>query len=73
MPKWLLDVEGTTIAERQLDAVDIVRSESPGAIASIRVVTGHAAAAIDDYLALRYPGRVSSLYNDRYADLNNWF
>ena len=72
-PKWLLEVGGRTIAERQLAAVELVRERAPEAIASTSVVTGHAAAAIERFLAGRDGGRVATLHNPDYAGINNWY
>jgi len=66
-PKWLLDVGGHVLAERQLSAL--------AGVASVRVVTGHAAAAVEAFLAARAgtgPG-ATTLHNPEYARLNNWY
>jgi choline kinase len=64
-PKWLLDVGGTTIAARQLAGIAAARAST------IRVVTGHAAGAIERFAAGRPDLRL--VHNPRYADRNNWF
>jgi choline kinase len=69
-PKWLLEVGGQTIADRQLAALDLL---PPGALRSVTVVTGHAAEAVVDVPV----GPVGSLlhnelfltYNNRYSVL----
>lgn len=72
-PKWLLEVGERTIAERQLEAIAQARQRAPGAIASIQVVTGHAAAEIERFLGDRSGENVSILHNVDYARLNNWY
>lgn len=67
-PKWLLEVGGEVLAERQLDAV----SRAGGHVASVRVVTGHAAEAIERFLAERSDG-ATTIHNVDYARLNNWY
>lgn len=67
-PKWLLPVGGRTLADRHLEGVE---SAGP-AVASVRVVVGHAAEAIRRELALR-GGRVGVVANPQYAELNNWW
>ena len=63
-PKWLLEVGGRTIADRQLAAL---REVPDGVVRSTTVVTGHAAHAVP---ALR---GVRLLHNERYLELNNWY
>lgn len=67
-PKWLLEVGGRTLADRQLEGV----MRAGGAVASVRVVTGHAVAAIEAELAAR-PERVGSIFNPEWAERNNWW
>lgn len=67
-PKWLLDVGGEVLAERQLEAVD----DAGERVASVRVVTGHAAEAIERFLAERRSG-ATTIHNVDYARLNNWY
>ena len=67
-PKWLLEVGDRTIADRQLEGI----AAAGAAVASVRVVVGHAAAAIDDWLAGR-PEGVSTVMNPEYAEINNWW
>ena len=67
-PKWLLQVGDRTIADRHLEGV----TAAGDAVASIRVVTGHAAAAIDAWLAER-PEDVGTVFNPEYAEINNWW
>ncbi len=68
-PKWLLDVGGEVLAERQLAAIT---GEAPG-VASVRVVTGHAAEAVERFLAERPGSGATTLHNADYARLNNWY
>lgn len=72
-PKWLLEVGGRTIAERQLEAVAQARERAPGGIGATRVVSGHAAAEIERFLEDRPDEGVSTLHNVDYARLNNWY
>jgi choline kinase len=69
-PKWLLDVGGQTLAERQLDAIS--RAAATGAVASVRVVVGHAAPAIEAFLGTR-PDDIGVVHNPDYAAINNWW
>ncbi len=68
-PKWLLDVGGEVLAERQLDAI----TRDAPAVASVRVVTGHAADAVERFLADRPGSGATTLHNADYARLNNWY
>lgn len=72
-PKWLLEVGGAPIAARQLAALDAANRAAPGRIGSVKVVTGHAAGAIDDFLAGFSQLPVTTLFNPEYARLNNWY
>jgi choline kinase len=66
-PKWLLEVGGQTIADRQLAALDLL---PPEALRSVTVVTGHAADALADVPL----GPVGSLlHNELYLTYNNWY
>lgn len=67
-PKWLLEVGDRTIADRQLEGI----AAAGEAVASVRVVVGHAAAAIDGWLAERSES-VSTVMNPEYAEINNWW
>ena len=67
-PKWLLPVGDETIADRQLEGVAAAGDH----VASVTVLTGHAAGAIDRYLADRGDD-ASTLFNEHYADWNNWY
>jgi choline kinase len=67
-PKWLLRVGGRTLADRQLEGIAL----AAGAVASVRVVVGHAAAAIEAELAAR-PAAVGIVVNPEFAELNNWW
>ncbi len=67
-PKWLLRVGDRTLADRHLEGM--VRAD--GAVASARVVVGHAAEAIAEELERR-PEAVAIVANPEFADLNNWW
>ena len=67
-PKWLLPVGDETIADRQLEGI----AAAGGHVASVTVLTGHAAVAIDRYLATQDVD-ASTLFNDHYSDWNNWY
>jgi choline kinase len=70
VPKWLLDVGGHTIAERQLDAVASARTR--GAVASVSVVVGHEGETIEEFLGGLEP-RLAVVRNPEFAALNNWW
>jgi choline kinase len=72
-PKWLLEVDGRTLAERQLEAVELAERQSPGSVASVSVVTGHATAAIERFVAERDGLQVALVENPLYDKLNNWY
>lgn len=67
-PKWLLPVGDETIADRQLQGL----AAGGDHVASVTALTGHAAGAIDRYLA-EHGADASTLFNDHYADWNNWY
>lgn len=67
-PKWLLEVQGRTIADRQLEGI----RDAGDAVASVRVVVGHAGEAIERELALR-DEPVGVVRNPEYAEINNWW
>jgi len=67
-PKWLLPVGGRTLADRHLEGIARARAS----VASVRVVAGHAADAIERELAAR-PQAVGVVFNPEYAELNNWW
>ena len=67
-PKWLLPVGARTLADRQLEGI----ARAATCVASVRVVVGHAAAAIERELARR-DGHVGVVANPEYAELNNWW
>ncbi|WP_205698310.1 NTP transferase domain-containing protein [Conexibacter sp. SYSU D00693] len=67
-PKWLLEVGGRTLADRHLEAF----AAAGGAVASVRVVTGHAATAIIHELA-DSPQVDEVVHNPQYATRNNWW
>jgi choline kinase len=67
-PKWLLDVDGRTVADRQLQGI----GAAGPAVASTSVVIGHAGDAIERYLSRRAP-HVGIVANPEYLELNNWW
>jgi 2-aminoethylphosphonate-pyruvate transaminase len=67
-PKWLLSVGGRTLAERQLEAIGAAGED----VASVHVVTGHGAAAVERALA-RAGARAATIHNAEFATLNNWW
>lgn len=67
-PKWLLQVGARTIADRHLEGI----AEAGDAVASVRVVVGHAAGAIESWLADRSED-VGVVMNPEYAEINNWW
>ncbi|MFP5370719.1 MAG: NTP transferase domain-containing protein [Actinomycetes bacterium] len=67
-PKWLLEVQGRTLADRHLEGV----ARAGEAVASTNVVVGHAAHAIESALAGR-PEDVRVIPNPEYAEINNWW
>jgi choline kinase len=72
-PKWLLDIRGTTIAERHLAALAEAERRAPGSVASVQVVTGHAAPAIEAFAGAGTQPTVTLVHNPDYARLNNWY
>jgi choline kinase len=71
--KWLLEVEGVRIADRQLTAVERSAARAPGAV-HVHVVTGHAAAGIERFVRERASALTVQLVpNPEYARLNNWY
>jgi choline kinase len=66
-PKWLLPVAGRTLADRHLEGIG-----RGAAVASVSVVVGHAAHAIENELAAR-PEDVRIVHNPEFAELNNWW
>jgi choline kinase len=67
-PKWLLEVGSEVLADRQLAGIEAASDH----VASTTVLTGHAAAAIDRYLAER-GSDARTLFNEDYATINNWY
>lgn len=67
-PKWLLQVGERTIADRHLEGL----AAAGDAVASVRVVVGHAAGAIESWLDAR-PEDVGIVMNPEYAEINNWW
>jgi choline kinase len=68
-PKWLLETAGRTLAERHLAGV--AAAAQTGAVASVRVVTGHVAEAIESFAAGHE--EIELVANPEYAELNNWW
>jgi choline kinase len=69
-PKWLLEVGDRTLADRHLEAIAAARAE--GAVASTRVVVGHAAVAIERFLADRDEA-IAVVRNPEFGERNNWW
>jgi choline kinase len=67
-PKWLLEVGGRTLADRQLEGI----AAAGDAVASVRVVAGHASEVIEAELARRADD-VRVLHNPEWAERNNWW
>jgi choline kinase len=68
-PKWLLEADGTTLADRHMEG--IAAATRAGAVASVRVVTGHVAEAIESFAAGHE--EIELVPNPEYAELNNWW
>ena len=71
-PKWLVEVAGEPIAERQLQAVE----QALGADTRVLVVVGHAADRVEAYCARRAASsdlRPMLVHNPHHASLNNWY
>lgn len=71
-PKWLIEVAGAPIAERQLQAVE----QALGPDARPLVVVGHAAERVEAYCdrrAARSPLRPTIVHNPLHATRNNWY
>lgn len=68
-PKWLLDVGGTRIADRQLDALE----KHFDLTSQLRVVTGHGAAELTALLRSRGIPERNVLRNEHFATRNNWY
>jgi choline kinase len=69
-PKWLLPVGGRRIADRHLQGIAAAGPQ----VASVRVVTGHAAPAIEAFLAEREDApAIAVVENPDFEDLNNWW
>ncbi len=62
-----------TVAEHQLRAIAAAGQVAPGSLSSLRVVTGHGAHAIDDFLAENREHNVLPIHNPEYKALNNWY
>jgi choline kinase len=72
-PKWLLDVAGATLADRQLAAVRRVREHSPALVRSVSVVVGHAAPAIASFASTQPDIDITLVDNPSYDEINNWY
>jgi choline kinase len=72
-PKWLLEVGGTTLAERQLEAIERAAGCSPDLVRSVNVVVGHAAPAIASFTARRSEPPIALVHNPSYDEINNWY
>jgi choline kinase len=68
-PKWLLEADGSTLAERHMEGIAV--AARAGAVGSVRVVTGHMAAAIESFAAGH--DEIELVHNPEYAELNNWW
>ena len=68
IPKWLLQVGDRTIADRQLEGI----ARAGDAVASVRVVVGHAAHVIEAEIAGR-DAEIGVVMNPEFAELNNWW
>jgi choline kinase len=68
-PKWLLETAGRTLAERHLEGIAVAAQS--GAVASVRVVTGHVAEAIESFAVGH--DEIELVANPEYAELNNWW
>lgn len=68
-PKWLLETPDGTLAERHMEGIGA--ATRAGAVASVRVVTGHVAEAIESFAA-GYE-ELELVPNPEYAELNNWW
>lgn len=72
--KWLLEVDGGTIADRHLAALsDPALQNGASADPSALVVTGHAPRATERFLQAQGDPRVRTVHNPEYATLNNWY
>jgi choline kinase len=72
VPKWLLQIGAERIAERQLAAIEVAVSQVPACEASIKVVTGHGAPAVAEFLA-GCSETIDAIFNPDYARWNNWY
>lgn len=71
-PKWLIDVAGRPIAERQLQAVE----QALGPDAEVLVVVGHAAHRVEAFCRLRAARSALTptlVHNPHHASRNNWY
>jgi choline kinase len=72
-PKWLLEVDGATIAERQLEAVERATRTSADLVRSVSVVAGHATPALARFAAGRPELEIVLVENPAYDEINNWY
>jgi choline kinase len=71
-PKWLIEVAGQPIAERQLQAVE----QALGPATEVLVVVGHAAERVERFVRGREGRsdlRPTLVHNPHHADRNNWY
>jgi len=71
-PKWLIEVAGEPIAERQLQAVE----QALGPASDVLVVVGHAADRVERYCGGREGRsdlRPTLVHNPHHASRNNWY
>src|SRR4051794_3204204 len=71
-PKWLLPVGGRTLADVQLDGVELARETLGTDLASVSVVSGHAAATLRAFLPSRSGSAVEVVHNPDFESINNW-
>jgi choline kinase len=72
-PKWLLDLDGMTVADWHLRAIGAARRSLPEAVVAVHVVTGHAAHAVRRYAHQRREHGIHIIHNAAYERLNNWY
>jgi choline kinase len=72
-PKWLLEIGGTTLADRQLEAIQRAAGRSGDVVRSVSVVVGHAASAIASFAAQRVEPEIALVDNPSYDEINNWY
>jgi choline kinase len=72
-PKWLLDLDGMTVADWHLRAIAAARRSLPQAAIAVHVVTGHAADAVRGYARRCGQDGLNIIHNPAYDRLNNWY